>query len=107
MAKTFKITEEQYRMAMNEGVELSVKPKAGESDPQAFQRTAAEAQNNGLNMKGKVTLTKDATDNGTLTQTTESRVVKKDKLGESRLNELKRNSKLYSVSDFMNIVTKK
>ena len=43
MAKTFKITEEQYRMAMNEGVELSVKPKAGESDPQAFRNFFKDA----------------------------------------------------------------
>lgn len=108
MARTFKITEEQYRMAMNEGVELSVTPKAGESDPEAFRRTAEEAQNSGLNTKNGVTLKKAANKNGmTVTQTTESKVVSRDKMNEGRLNELKKNSKVYSVSDFMNIVTKK
>lgn len=107
MARTFKITEEQYRTAITEGVELTVTPKAGESDPEAFKRTAMDAQNSGLNMKGGVTLKKDADKSGMISQTTESKVVSRDKMNESRLNELKRNSKVYSVADFMNIVTKK
>lgn len=112
MARTFKITEEQYRMAMNEGVTLDVAQRPGETQSTAAKRTIEDAQKSGLNVQKtgatlKVNPMKSTGITQTTTTTTESKVVKKDKLGESKLNELKRNSKLYSVSDFMNIVTKK
>lgn len=97
-------------MAMNEGLQLDVTPKAGESASSAFGRTAKEAQDTGMNLtKDGATLKMDPVKaGGTMQiQTTESKVIKKNKMDESRMKELKKNSKLYSVSDFMNIVTQK
>lgn len=110
MAKTFKITEEQYRIAMNEGVQLNVTPKAGESASSAFGRTAKEAQDSGMNIgKDGATLKMNPVKSGGTMQvpTTESKVIGRNRMQESKMDELKRNSKLYSISDFMNIITQK
>lgn len=111
MAKTFKITEEQYRMAMNEGVTLDVSQRPGETQSVAAKRTLDDAQKAGMNTQKtgatlKVNPTKTTDVMQTTTTTMESRVVKKDKLDEGRLNELKKNSKVYSIADFMKMVTK-
>lgn len=112
MAKTFKITEEQYRIAMNEGITLDVSQQQGETQSMAAKRTIDDAQKGGLNIqKTGATLRVNPTNKTgvvqTTTTTTESKVIKKSNMDESRTKELKKNSKLYSVSDFMNIVTKK
>ena len=111
MAKTFKITEEQYRMAMNEGVTLDVAQRPGETQSVAAKRTLDDAQKAGMNTQKtgatlKVNPIKTTGVMQTTTTTMESKVVKKDKLNEGRLNELKRNSKVYSIADFMKMVTK-
>lgn len=110
MAKTFKITEEQYRAAMNEGIKVDVTPQPGETPSSAFKRTADEVQKSGMNMqKNGATLKMNPVKTNTMSttmQTTESKVVKKDKINEGKLNELKKNSKVYSVDDFMKIISK-
>lgn len=111
MAKTFKITEEQYRIAMNEGVTLDVSQQQGETQSMAAKRTLDDAQKGGLNIqKTGATLRVNPTNKTgvvqTTTTTTESKVVKKDKINEGKLNELKKNSKVYSVDDFMKIISK-
>lgn len=98
-------------MAMNE-VTLDVSQQPGESQSMAAKRTVDDAQKSGLNIqKTGATLRVNPTQKTgvvqTTTTTTESKVIKKHKMDENRMKELKENSKLYSVSDFMNIVTQK
>lgn len=112
MARTFKITEEQYRMAMNEGVTLDVSQQPGESQSMAAKRTVDDAQKGGLNIQktGATLRVNPVNKTGvvqTTTTTTESKVIRRDDIHENRHSELKKNSKVYSISDFMNIVTKK
>lgn len=95
MARKFCITEEQYNMAIREGVELKADVAAAGGDvKKAISNTKQEAIKNGVNMQ-------DATISINASDTNESRsFVTKRQLEESRLKALKKNSRTYTVKDF-------
>ena len=95
MARKFVISEEQYNMALKEGVTLNADVAAAGGDvKRAVDTTKQEALKNGVKMDDATILIKAA-------ETNESFFVKKSKLQESRLKALKRNSEIYTVRDFM------
>ena len=95
MARKFVISEEQYNMALKEGVTLNADVAAAGGDVKRAVDTAKqEALKNGVKMD-------DATISIKAADTNESIFVKKSKLQESRLKALKRNSEVYTVRDFM------
>lgn len=95
MARKFVISEEQYNMALKEGVTLNADVAAAGGDvKRAVDTTKQEALKNGVKMD-------DATISIKAAETNESIFVKKSKLQESRLKALKRNSEIYTVRDFM------
>jgi len=95
MARKFVISEEQYNMALKEGVTLNADVAAAGGDvKRAVDTTKQEALKNGVKMD-------DATISIKAADTNESIFVKKSKLQESRLKALKRNSEIYTVRDFM------
>jgi hypothetical protein len=95
MARKFVISEEQYNMALKEGVTLNADVAAAGGDvKRAVDTTKKEALKNGIKMD-------DATISIKAAETNEGILVKKSKLQESRLKALKRNSEIYTVRDFM------
>lgn len=95
MARKFVISEEQYNMALKEGVTLNADVAAAGGDvKRAVDTTKQEALKNGVKMD-------DATISIKAAETNESVFIKKSKLQESRLKALKRNSEIYTVRDFM------
>ena len=100
MARRFKITEEQYRKALDEGITLQADPSTtGGDEIRAIQNTRKKAQDANVDLS-KATIQIPGKAN-------ESRIVSKSALKENRMSELKRNSKVYSVSDFISKLNKK
>ena len=95
MAKKFIISEEQYTMALKEGVVLNADVAAAGGDvKRAVDTTKKEAMSNGVKMD-------DATISIKASDTNESVFITKSKLQENRLKALKRNSEVYTLRDFM------
>ena len=95
MARKFVISEEQYNMALKEGVTLNADVAAAGGDvKRAVDATKQEALKNGVKMDDATIAIKAA-------ETNESVFIKKSELQESRLKALKRNSEVYTVRDFM------
>ena len=95
MARKFVISEEQYNMALKEGVTLNADVAAAGGDvKRAVDATKQEALKNGVKMDDATIAIKAA-------ETNESVLIKKSELHESRLKALKRNSEVYTVRDFM------
>lgn len=95
MARKFVISEEQYNMALKEGVTLNADVAAAGGDvKRAIDATKQEALKNGVKMDDATIAIKAA-------ETNESVFIKKSELHESRLKALKRNSEVYTVRDFM------
>lgn len=95
MARKFVISEEQYNMALKEGVTLNADVAAAGGDvKRAVDTTKQEALKNGVKMDDATIAIKAA-------ETNESVFIKKSELHESRLKALKRNSEVYTVRDFM------
>ncbi len=95
MARKFVISEEQYNMALKEGVTLNADVAAAGGDvKRAVDATKQEALKNGVKMDDATIAIKAA-------ETNESVFIKKSELHESRLKALKRNSEVYTVRDFM------
>ena len=95
MARKFVISEEQYNMALKEGVTLNADVAAAGGDvKRAVDATKQEALKNGVKMDDATLAIKAA-------ETNESVFIKKSELHESRLKALKRNSEVYTVRDFM------
>ena len=102
MARKFKITEEQYRMAMNEGLKLQADPSTtGGDEAQAIKNTRDQAVASGVKL-----------DNATIELPAkkkgfgESTIINKGEIKENHLRELKKNSKVYSLDEFIKKVTK-
>lgn len=95
MTKRLVISEEQYNMALEEGITLNADVSAAGGDvKKAVDIAKQEAIKNGVNMNNaKIQI--NAKD------TNESKFIKKSKLQENRLAALKKNSDLYTVRDFM------
>ena len=101
MARKFVISEEQYNMALKEGVTLNADVAAAGGDvKRAVDATKQEALKNGVKMDDATIAIKAA-------ETNESVFIKKSELQESRLKALKRNSEVYTVKDFMQKLTGK
>ena len=95
MARKFVISEEQYNMALKEGVTLNADVAAAGGDvKRAVDATKQEEHKNGVKMDDATIAIKAA-------ETNESVFIKKSELHESRLKALKRNSEVYTVRDFM------
>ena len=91
--RTVKITEEQYKTAIDEGVTITADTKAFNGDVgQAAAAAKNDAEKSGVNLKDVKIEVPCAT---------EAKVASKDNLSEDTLKKLIKNSELYSVSDFL------
>lgn len=98
MARKFKITEEQFKYAISEGVlnvDADVEGAGGDVN-KAVETTKKEIQNAGVNPE-KVNIKIPAQ---------ESRVITKKQLKENKLSYLKSKSKYYTVGDFLKTLGK-
>lgn len=101
MGRKIVISEEQYKKMLGEGVTLNADVSAAGGDiKRAVDTTKKQAQQSGVDMN-------DATIQFRASDTNESRIIKKSKLQESRLAELKKNSELYTVKDFVKKIIEK
>ena len=118
MAK-FVITEEQYNKLMEQTTDtlsLSNNPSSqnnkteikvpNNGDPGMAVNQTAKNLGNPKNVVYKVSGTKDTTNAngnnpGTASSTLESRIITKKELTENHFNHLRKNSKLYTVKDFL------
>lgn len=101
MPKKIVITEEQYNLALKEGITLNADVAAAGGDvKRAVDNTKREAQKNGVNMH-------DATIQLKASDTNESKIVTVQEMRESRLRALKKNSEIYTVKDFMKKISNK
>lgn len=92
--KKFVITEEQYKMALKEGVNLKADVAGANGDvKRAISTAKQEATKNGLSAD-------DTTISVNASEVSEGKLLKKKKIQESRLRALKKNSHVYSVRDF-------
>lgn len=93
MRRKFKISEEQYKMALSEGVTINADVDACNGDvKQAVDNAKQDAKKTGLDLN-KANIQLPAKD------TNEGRIITKKELVENRLRVLRANSKLYSVKD--------
>lgn len=99
MSRIFKITEEQYKQALAEGIEITADlAKTNGNIEQAVRNADEDANKSGLSKDAyKVTIPGEQLAN-------EGRIITKKDLFESRLKELKRHSKLYTVKDFIKAI---
>ena len=99
MSRIFKITEEQYKQALAEGIEITADlARSNGNIEQAVRNAGEDANKSGLSKDAyKVTIPGEQLAN-------ESRIITKKDLFESRLKELKRHSKLYTVKDFIKTI---
>lgn len=92
--KNFIITEEQYKKALKEGVNLKADVAAAGGDvKRAITNAKQEARKSGIN-DSDMTISISGSD------VSESKFITKKNLQESRLRALKKNSQIYSVADF-------
>lgn len=95
MKRNLKITEEQYKQAIAEGITLNADVSASNGDvKQAIENTKREAQRNGVDLK-KATIQIPA-DN-----VSETRIITKKELMENRLKVLKEHSDLFTYENFI------
>lgn len=97
MGRKICITEEQYNMALKEGVTINADLNSANNDPKvAFDKAKQQAQKQGIRGKYNIQFS----DIG------ESKFLKKSQLEENRLKNLKKNSDVYTVKDFMKMLKK-
>lgn len=93
MGRIFKITEEQYRKALSEGINITADPSSTNGDiKRAYDNARKQIQDSGADMN-------DATIS--IPAQNESRIITKKELMEARINKLKRNSDYYTTADFL------
>lgn len=96
MFRKLKISEEQYRTAIKEGITLNADVDACNGDvKQAIDKTKQNAKDNGVDLSNANIQVPAQSRN-------EGRIITKKQLQENRLKVLKENSELYSLSDFLN-----
>lgn len=99
MARKICITEEQYNMALKEGVKVNADLSATNGNVgAAFDNAKKDAKESGL---------KDGEYSIEFPNVTESKFITKKQLQENRLKALKEDSELYTVKDFMKRFVKK
>lgn len=95
MARRFKITEEQRKYALSEGITINADVQAANGDvKKAVDNARKDAQNSGVN-PNKVNINIPANEN---------KVRAMRSVAEQRLRSSKANSTVYSVRDFMSKV---
>ena len=92
MSKKIKITEEQYNMALKEGVTLTADLDAAGGDAnKAIETTKQEAQKNGIDInKANIQI-----------PANEGKIITKKRLMNNRERLIKENSDLFSLDDFI------
>lgn len=96
MGRKFCITEEQYNMALREGVTIAANTQDG------IENGVKDAANQ-AKQKGLKPTDYDISVSGTSANSvTESKFITKKQLQENRLKEMKKNSEVYTVKDFIN-----
>lgn len=99
MARRFKITEEQYRQALSEGITINADVSAANGDvKQAIDKAKQEAMNKGLSLDD-TKIEVDANYN-------ESKLYTMAELKENYHKRLKENSKVYSMKEFSKMLKK-
>jgi len=94
MGRKIRITEEQYNMAIREGVSINADLSAANNDPKkAFDDAKGNAEKQGLK-PGEYSIT--------FANVQENKLITKKQLQENRLKALKENSQVYTVKDFIN-----
>lgn len=97
MGRKICITEEQYNMALREGVTINADLNSANNDPKkAFDNAKREAEKHGIRGKYNIQFS----DIG------ENKFLKKSQLEENRLKNLKKNSDVYTLKDFMKMLKK-
>jgi hypothetical protein len=92
MKRTFKITEEQRKYALQEGITVNANLDAANGDVKSAVDTAKqEAQKSGADPK-KVSVC--------IPPSNESRIITKKEMMEARLKKFKENSDYYEVGEF-------
>ena len=92
MGRKIRITEEQYNMALKEGVTINADLGAANNDPKkAYDAAKTEADKQGL---------KNGEYNIQFPNVQESKFITKKQLQENRLKELKKNSEVFTLKDF-------
>ena len=114
MARKFRITEEQYKMALKEGVAINkTQVLAAGNNSSDIETARKTAQENGLpkenfevvapleknNQAPQLSTTDKQNANVVIS---ENKLITKKQLQENRLKALKKNSELYTVKDFIN-----
>lgn len=96
MGRNFKISEDQYKRALSEGITLNADVEACNGDvKQAIDKTKQNAKNNGIDLnKANIQVPAQSQNEG--------KIITKRQLQENRLKVLKENSDLYSLNDFLN-----
>ncbi len=98
MARRICITEEQYNMALKEGVTINADLNGNNKDPKmAFDKAKKEAEEQGLK-PGKYNIQ--------FANVGEGKLIKKSQLEENRLKNLKKNSEMFTLKEFMNFLKK-
>lgn len=93
--RKLKITEEQAKALVAEGVTLNANVAATNGNvDQAVRNTKQQARNSGLDLK-------DATIQIAADETNESRVMSAKDVREARLNSLRKHAQTFTVKDFM------
>lgn len=96
MGRKFCITEEQYNMALREGVTIAADTNNGIE--KGVKDAANQAKEKGL----KPTDYNVSVSGMSANNITESKFITKKQLQENRLKEMKKNSEVYTVKDFIN-----
>lgn len=102
MKRKYKITEEQKKALMQEGVQINANPSEHNNDVGAAVKQAAnDAKSNGVKMDDAQIVV-----NGE-EAVSEGRIITKRQLSEARLRYLKNESKVYSFANFLNEIQTK
>ena len=96
MGRKFCITEEQYNMALREGVTIAADTNNGIEN--GVKDAANQAKEKGL----KPTDYDISVSGMSANSITEGKFITKKQLQENRLKEMKKNSEVYTVKDFIN-----
>jgi C-terminal processing protease CtpA/Prc len=101
MGRKICITEEQYNMALREGVAINADVRNGDIKKSVMD-AATQAKQKGLKPSDYTISVDGASAEGI----SENKLISKKQLQESRLKKLKMNSDIYSVKDFLKIIKK-
>lgn len=104
MGRKFRITEDQYNYALQEGLTLNADPSTTGGDVnKAIQDTQQSAQKQGVDLSKTTISIPGNTGTGSAN---ESKIITMRELKENKLREIKKGSKVYTAKEFMKMLKK-